>query len=131
MSDTPEKTKPSKKKTGGLAGIVAGETAISAAGGEHDLRYRGYSIYDLAQHCVFEEVAYLLIYGNLPNKTELFEFSERLRQQRDIPQSLKEVLERIPKGAHPMDVLRTGVSFLGNIESETKGESRNQYKITV
>lgn len=130
MSDTPEKTKPSKKKTGGLAGIVAGETAISAAGGEHDLRYRGYSIYDLAQHCVFEEVAYLLIYGNLPNKTELFEFSERLRQQRDIPQSLKEVLERIPKGAHPMDVLRTGVSFLGNIESETKGESRNQYKIT-
>jgi len=117
-----------KKKTGGLAGIIAGETAISSAGGAHDLRYRGYSIYDLAEHCVFEEVAYLIVYGKLPNKAELFEFSERLRQQRDLPQSLKEVLERIPQTAHPMDVLRTGVSFLGTLEPETK--TNDQYKIT-
>ena len=117
-----------KKKTGGLAGIVAGQTAISSAGGAEDLRYRGYSIYDLAQHCVFEEVAHLIVYGHLPNKTELFEFSERLRQQRDLPQNLKDVLERIPKSASPMDVLRTGVSFLGNIEPET--DDHDGYKIT-
>lgn len=60
-----------KKKTGGLAGIVAGETDISAAGGAHTLEYRGCSIYDLAEHCIFEEIAYLLLYSKLPNKTEL------------------------------------------------------------
>lgn len=123
-----KKKKTGGKKTGGLAGITAGQTAISSAGGAHDLRYRGYSIYDLAEHCVFEEVAYLIVYGNLPNKTQLFEFSERLRKQRDIPQPLKEVLERIPATAHPMDVLRTGVSFLGNLEPETK--NNDHYKIT-
>ena len=129
MAEAMKKETPApKKKTGGLAGIVAGQTAISSAGGAHDLRYRGYSIYDLAEHCVFEEVAYLIVYGNLPNKTELADFSARLQKQRDLPQALKEVLERIPAHAHPMDVLRTGVSFLGNLEPETK--DHDQYKIT-
>ena len=125
-----EKQQPSKKNTGGLAGIIAGSTSISSAGGDHELNYRGYSIYELAQHCDFEEVAYLIVYGHLPKKDELFEFGERLRKQRDLPQALKDVLERIPKAANPMDVLRTGVSFLGNLEPETKGKSRDQYKIT-
>lgn len=117
-----------KKKTGGLAGIVAGETQVSAAGGAHNLEYRGYSIYDLAEHAIFEEVAYLLTYGKLPNETELQQYRHRLKQQRDIPQALKEVLERIPKDAHPMDVMRTATSFLGNIEPEE--ERHNQYAIT-
>ena len=116
------------KKPGGLAGIIAGSTSISSAGGDHELNYRGYSIYELAQHCDFEEVAYLIVYGHLPKKEDLFEFSERLRKQRDLPQALKDVLERIPADTNPMDVLRTGVSFLGNLEPET--DDRDAYKIT-
>ena len=107
-----------KKKTGGLAGIVAGETKISAAGGAHTLEYRGYSIYDLAEHCEFEEIAHLLVRGTLPNKAELAAYKKRLIAQRDLPQALKEVLERVPLSAHPMDALRTGTSFLGNIEPD-------------
>ncbi|MCI5059543.1 MAG: 2-methylcitrate synthase [Alphaproteobacteria bacterium] len=112
----------------GLAGIVAGETSISAAGGAHNLEYCGYSIYDLAEHCIFEEIAYLLLHKSLPNKTQLGEFCEELKSRRDLPVPLREVLERIPKTAHPMDVLRTGVSFLGNIELES--ETHDQYEIT-
>ena len=121
-------TDAKKKKTGGLAGIVAGQTSISSAGGAHDLRYRGYSIYDLAENCVFEEVAYLIVYGKLPNKTELADFCKRLAAKRTLPLELKEVLELIPAHAHPMDVLRTGVSFLGNLEPETA--ENDQYHIT-
>ena len=108
-----------KKKTGGLAGVVAGETAIAAAGGAHTLEYRGYSIYDLAEYAEFEEVAFLLVRGKLPNKSELSSYKARLKSLRDLPAALKEVLERIPVSAHPMDVMRTGTSFLGNIEPET------------
>lgn len=128
MTQAAAKTGAPKKKTGGLAGIVAGETQVSAAGGEHNLEYRGYSIYDLAEHAQFEEVAYLLLYGKLPNAAEYKEFRHRLKQQRDIPQALKDVLERIPKDAHPMDVMRTATSFLGNIEPEN--EAHDQYAIT-
>ncbi|PCJ96583.1 MAG: 2-methylcitrate synthase [Zetaproteobacteria bacterium] len=112
----------------GLAGIVAGETSISAAGGAHNLEYCGYSIYGLAEHCVFEEVAYLLLYGKLPTQGELDAFTSDLISMRELPQSLKDVLDRIPKDAHPMDVLRTAVSFLGTIEAE--GAEHNQYEIT-
>jgi 2-methylcitrate synthase len=108
-----------KKKTGGLAGIVAGETKISAAGGAHTLEYRGYSIYDLAEHAEFEEVAYLLIYGELPNVTHLAGYKNRLKQLRELPTDLKDVLELIPVEAHPMDVMRTATSYLGNIEPES------------
>lgn len=117
-----------KKKTGGLAGIVAGETAISAAGGAHNLEYRGYSIYDLAEKAEFEEIAYLLVYGALPKKAELEGYKNKLKALRDLPQSLKEVLERIPATAHPMDVMRTATSFLGNIEPEN--DENSQYAIT-
>ena len=127
MGEAAVKQDAPKKKTGGLAGIVAGETQISAAGGEHNLEYRGYSIYDLAEQAQFEEVAYLLLYGNLPNATELKEFKHRLKQMRDLPQSLKEVLERVPKDAHPMDVMRTATSFLGNVEAEN--EKHDQFAI--
>jgi 2-methylcitrate synthase len=123
-----EKDEGVKKKTGGLAGVVAGETYVSAAGGEHNLEYRGYSIYDLAEKAVFEEVAYLLVYGHLPNNDELIAFKARLQNHRKMPDALKRVLQNIPKNAHPMDVMRTATSFLGNIEPETK--EHDQYIIT-
>lgn len=117
-----------KKKTGGLAGIVAGETKISAAGGAHTLEYRGYSIYELAEHAEFEEVAYLLIYGDLPNITQLTGYKHRLKLLRDLPTDLKDMLELIPMEAHPMDVMRTATSYLGNIEPETK--MHDQFSVT-
>jgi len=119
MAQPAEKQDAPKKKTGGLAGIVAGETAISAAGGAHTLEYRGYSIYDLAEQAEFEDVAYLLVYGALPKKVELAGYKNRLKALRDLPPALKEVLERIPRTAHPMDVMRTATSFLGTIEPES------------
>lgn len=128
MSGQAAKQEVTKKKTGGLAGIVAGETDISAAGGEHNLEYRGYSIYDLAEQSDFEEVAYLLLYGHLPNSSELTQFQNRIEERRDLPSALKEVLERIPMNAHPMDVMRTATSFLGNVEPEA--QDNDQYKIT-
>jgi 2-methylcitrate synthase len=123
MTQVAIKTETPKKKTGGLAGIVAGETKISAAGGAHNLEYRGYSIYDLAAHCEFEEVAYLMLYGKLPDKSELAAYKKSLKTQRDLPTDLKDVLELIPAEAHPMDVMRTATSFLGTIEPETAGNT--------
>ncbi len=108
------------KKTGGLAGVVAGQTAISAAGGAHNLEYRGYSIYDLAEQAEFEEIAYLLLYGRLPTLRELKHYKNNLKNQRDLPAALKEILERIPSDSHPMDVMRTITSFLGHLEPESK-----------
>ncbi len=106
-------------KAAGLAGVVAGDTAISTVGKEGlDLNYRGYSIGDLAEHSTFEEVAYLLIYGKLPNLSELDIYRRKLVGLRDMPRELKVSLEQLPSGAHPMDVLRTGVSVLGCLEVE-------------
>src|ERR1700733_493658 len=103
-----------EKKSGGLAGIVAGETAISTVGKEGvGLTYRGYSINDLAKHSTFEEVAYLLIYGKLPTVAELGDYRKKLISLRALPAELKTVLELLPVGANPMDVLRTGCSTLG------------------
>lgn len=119
---------PVKKKTGGLAGVVAGETKISAAGGAHTLEYRGYSIYELAEHAEFEEVAYLLLYGELPTVRELAHYKNNLANQRDLPVALRSVLELIPADAHPMDVMRTATSFLGNLEGEAK--SHDQVAVT-
>jgi 2-methylcitrate synthase len=108
------------KKPGGLAGVTAGETAIATVGKEGaGLTYRGYDINDLAANACFEEVAYLLHYGKLPKKRELAAYQKRLKKMREVPKALRKVLEAIPKTAHPMDVLRTGVSFLGNIEPDT------------
>ena len=107
------------KKAGGLAGISAGETAICTVGKEGaGLTYRGYDIYDLAENARFEEVAYLLHYGRLPTQAELDAYVQRLKGLRGLPDALKAALETIPGDAHPMDVLRTGCSLLGNLEPE-------------
>lgn len=104
----------------GLRGQVAGKTALSTVGKSGSgLTYRGYDVSELAKKCIFEEVAYLLLYGKLPNQAELTAYQAKLKSLRGLPDSLKEVLERIPKDAHPMDVLRTGCSMLGNLEMET------------
>src|SRR5580704_17328842 len=109
-----------EKKPGGLAGVVAGETAICTVGKEgYGLTYRGYDIGDLAEQAGFEEVAYLLLYGELPNRKQLADYQSPLVGQRDLPAALKTVLELIPASAHPMDVLRTGTSVLGVLETET------------
>lgn len=107
-----------KKKIGGLAGVVAGESAICTVGQGSGLNYYGYSIEDLAGNCTFEEVAYLLQFGELPNKSELETFTAEIASFRDLPKELRAVLRNIPKGTHPMDVMRTGCSMLGTIEPE-------------
>jgi 2-methylcitrate synthase len=113
------------KQAAGLRGISAGSTALSSVGaGGDNLRYRGYDVEDLSEHAVFEEVAYLLLYGKLPNRAELDAYERRLRGLRGLPPALRDVLERIPASAHPMDVLRTGVSMLGTLEPE--GDFANQ-----
>lgn len=109
-----------KQKSGGLAGVTAGQTALCTVGKEGaGLTYRGYDIHDLADNASFEEVAYLLLYGHLPNRGELEDYIAKIVDRRGLPDALKTVLEMIPADTHPMDVLRTGVSFLGNIEPET------------
>lgn len=108
-----------KKKAGGLAGVSAGETAIATVGKEGaGLNYRGYSIHDLAEKATFEEVAFLLLYGHLPQQKELDSFEARLVSNRGLPEALCDTLRAIPKSAHPMDVLRTGCSMLGVLEPE-------------
>ncbi len=107
------------KKSVALSGVPAGNTALCSVGRSgNDLHYRGYDIVDLASHCVFEEVAYLLIYGQLPTITQLAEYKLKLVGLRAIPEPLKRVLEQLPQETHPMDVLRTGVSMLGTLEPE-------------
>ena len=116
------------KKTGGLAGVTAGQTALCTVGQEGSgLTYRGYDIADLVDNASFEEVAYLLLYGKLPTQTELDGYIAKIKAQRGLPDALKTVLEMVPANAHPMDVLRTGVSFLGNIEPE--GDFENQSNV--
>ena len=116
------------KKTGGLAGITAGTTELCTVGKEGaGLTYRGYDIYDLAANASFMEVAYLLLKGKLPTATELDAYIARVKGMRGLPDALKTVLEMVPADAHPMDVLRTGVSFLGNVEPE--GDFANQQDV--
>lgn len=108
-----------KTNTAGLRGQVAGRTSLSTVGQSGSgLTYRGYDIQDLAEKCEFEAVAYLLLKGELPDADELADYKAKLKSLRELPDTLKEVLERIPADAHPMDVLRTGCSTLGNLEGE-------------
>jgi 2-methylcitrate synthase len=108
-----------KKKSVVLSGIPAGETAVCTVGqAGNDLHYRGYDINDLARHSTFEETAYLLIYQELPTRTELDAYKEKLRALRRLPDQVRTVLEQIPSSAHYMDVLRTGCSMLGTIIPE-------------
>jgi 2-methylcitrate synthase len=115
------------KKVGGLAGIIAGDSSICLCGAEEEsLLYRGYPIETLALNASFEEVAWLLLRGGLPNKRELTGYKQKLTPLRELPDALETVLEAIPQDANMMDVLRTGVSYLGNIEPEGSGD---KYKV--
>lgn len=110
-----------EKKLGGagLRGQSAGETALCTVGKEGaGLTYRGYTIEDLAANAQFEEVAYMLLYGALPTQSELDAYNKKLISLRELPEDLKKTLEMIPASTHPMDVMRTGCSMLGNLEPE-------------
>jgi 2-methylcitrate synthase len=107
------------KKSVALSGVTAGNTALCTVGRSgNDLHYRGYDILDLAEACEFEEVAHLLVHGKLPTAAELRAYKAKLRSLRGLPASVKEALERLPASAHPMDVMRTGVSALGCVLPE-------------
>lgn len=107
----------------GLVGVIVDETRISNTNVEEKkLYYRGYSVDELAEACSFEEVAYLIWNSKLPNKNELAEFSKKERALRKLPEPLLALLKLFPKTAHPMDTLRTAISFLGSIEKETDNE---------
>jgi 2-methylcitrate synthase len=110
---------PKVKKSVALSGVVAGNTALCTVGRTgNDLHYRGYDILDVADTCEFEEIAYLLVHGKLPNRTELAAYKTQLKAQRGLPAAVKAALECLPASSHPMDVLRTGVSTLGCILPE-------------
>jgi 2-methylcitrate synthase len=107
------------KKSVALSGVAAGNTALCTVGRTgNDLHYRGYDILDLATACEFEEVAYLLVHGKLPTTPELVAYKARLKALRGLPANVKAALEWVPASAHPMDVMRTGVSVLGTVLPE-------------
>ena len=112
-------TLPKPKKSVALSGTAAGNTALCTVGRNgNELHYRGYNILDLAESCEFEEVAYLLVHGKLPNQAELNAYKTKLKALRGLPASVKTALEQLPPSAHPMDVMRTGVSVLGCVKPE-------------
>jgi len=114
MNTASEPVLPKPKKSVALSGTAAGNTAICTVGRKgNDLHYRGYDILDFAEQAEFEEIAYLIVHGQLPSQSELDHYKQKLKSLRGIPQALKIALEQLPSTAHPMDVLRTGVSFLG------------------
>src|SRR5204862_8173119 len=116
-SPSPSGFKP--KKSVALSGVVAGNTALCTVGRTgNDLHYRGYDILDIAETCEFEEIAHLLVHGKLPTAAELAAYKARLRALRGLPAAVKAALETLPPAAHPMDVLRTGVSVLGCVLPE-------------
>jgi len=125
------------KKSGGLAGIIAGDTAICTVGKEGmGLMYRGYDINSLAKYSTFEEVAYLLIYGNLPTEKELYHYFEKLHNYRYIPPEIKQILELLPVNSHPMDIMRTVCSVIGNLEPESENRieqsaNNNQFEVST
>ena len=119
LESSPPVFKP--KKSVALSGTPAGNTAICTVGySGNDLHYRGYDIADLAAHCEYEEVAYLLIHGKLPNTVELTAYKTSLVPLRSLPAAVKQALELLPPTTHPMDVLRTGVSVLGCVRPESE-----------
>ena len=116
---------PKAKKSVALSGVPAGNTALCSVGRTgNDLHYRGYDILDFADEAQFEEIAYLLVHGRLPTLEELGHYKKHLRTLRALPQMLKAALECIPESAHPMDVLRTGVSVLGTLEPEKQDHGK-------
>ena len=117
MAENTTAFKPMKSVA--LSGVEAGSTALCTVGRSgNDLNYRGYDILEIAEHAEFEEIAYLLIHGKLPTSAELASYKFKLRQLRGLPAVVRNVLEQIPAGAHPMDVMRTGCSALGTVLPE-------------
>jgi 2-methylcitrate synthase len=123
QADAPHASAPPKKSVA-LSGVVAGNTALCTVGRSgNDLHYRGYDILDLAESSEFEEIAYLLIHGALPDAAQLAAYKRKLRALRGLPYSLRKILEALPAATHPMDVLRTGVSSLGCLLPEREDHS--------
>jgi 2-methylcitrate synthase len=113
-TEEPATTGPKPKKSVALSGVVAGNTALCTVGRSgNDLHYRGYDILEIAATCEFEEIAHLLIHGKLPTRAELTSYKSKLKALRGLPAAVRAVLAELPAAAHPMDVLRTGVSALG------------------
>jgi len=108
----------------GLLGVVVDETTVSQVMPDiNSLTYRGYAVQDLCEKCIFEEVAYLVLYGELPNKTQLNKFKKQLEENRNITINLREIIKLMPKKSHPMDVARTVVSVMGLEDKETNDNS--------
>jgi 2-methylcitrate synthase len=121
-SNVPTAGKP--KKSVALSGVVAGNTALCTVGRTgNDLHYRGYDILDVAEKCEFEEIAHLLVHEKLPTRAELAAYKKKLAGLRELPPQVKTALEQVPKTAHPMDVMRTGVSVLGTVLPEKPDHS--------
>ncbi|AZG14360.1 MULTISPECIES: bifunctional 2-methylcitrate synthase/citrate synthase [Cupriavidus] len=119
MSEAQPLATPKPKKSVALSGVAAGNTALCTVGRSgNDLHYRGYDILDIADTCEFEEIAHLLVHGKLPNKAELAAYKTKLKALRGLPANVKAALEWVPASAHPMDVMRTGVSVLGTVLPE-------------
>ena len=116
---TPESNIGKPKKSVALSGVTAGNTALCSVGQSgNDLHYRGYDILEVAETCEFEEIAYLLIHGKLPNAPELAAYKAKLKNLRGIPAPVRAILEQLPPATHPMDVMRTGASALGCVLPE-------------
>nr|WP_314071823.1 2-methylcitrate synthase [uncultured Roseococcus sp.] len=122
MNDTPLAPKP--KKAVALSGVVAGNTAICTVGRSgNDLHYRGYDILEIAERCEFEEIAHLLVHGQLPSAAELTAYKAKLKSLRGLPAAVRQVLEALPAATHPMDVMRSGVSAMGCVLPEKDDHS--------
>jgi 2-methylcitrate synthase len=122
MSSSQTEKAPKPKKSVALSGVAAGNTALCTVGRSgNDLHYRGYDILDFAEQAEFEEVAYLLVHEKLPTRAQLDAYKRKLRGLRGLSLELRNVLENLPRSAHPMDVLRTGCSVLGTLEPEKEG----------
>ncbi|MGH7083228.1 MAG: citrate/2-methylcitrate synthase, partial [Acetobacteraceae bacterium] len=120
----PATTGPKPKKSVALSGVAAGNTALCTVGRSgNDLHYRGYDILEIAATCEFEEIAHLLIHGKLPMRAELASYKSKLKSLRGLPAVVRAVLAELPAAAHPMDVLRTGVSALGCALPEKEGHA--------
>lgn len=115
-------TTPSEIYSPGLEGVIAGETAISTITG--GLRYRGYPVIELAEKSTFDEVAFLLLHGELPTRSQLTDFNKRIAAAQKLPAVLSDLLKKLPKDAVPMDVVRTGVSILANYDPEVNDNGR-------
>jgi 2-methylcitrate synthase len=112
--------KPAPKKSVALSGVIAGNTALCSVGRSgNDLHYRGYDILDVAGVCEFEEIAHLLVHGSLPTRAELSNYKAKLKSLRGLPRAVLNTLEQLPAAAHPMDVMRSGVSALGCVLPES------------